>query len=114
MLLAPSRRADPSLASPLAKALAARAVALLDAGTAGFDALVLIGGDGAEAVLDALGAHSLRIHGRLLEGVPLGQVVGGAADGIPVVTKAGGFGDDTTLIDLLTALHTTTGTETSR
>lgn len=114
VLLSPDERAEPTLAGRLATALAARAAALLDDEGAGFDALVLVGGDGAEALLSALDARGIAIRGRLLEGVPAGQVAGGAADGLPVVTKAGGFGDDTTLLTLLRTLRTRTETETPR
>lgn len=60
--------------------------------------LGLIGGDGARATLRALGASGIRIVGDLVEGVPLGVVVGGQVDGTPVFTKAGGFGDEDALV----------------
>lgn len=63
-----------------------------------WDILGMVGGDGARATLKSLGASGIRILDSLIEGVPLGIVVGGAADGTPVFTKAGGFGDDEALV----------------
>jgi uncharacterized protein YgbK (DUF1537 family) len=59
--------------------------------------LVLVGGDGAAAALSGLGAEALRVEGSLLPGCPVSSLVGGTADGLTVVTKSGGFGDDGTL-----------------
>jgi uncharacterized protein YgbK (DUF1537 family) len=69
------------------------------------DAIVLIGGDGSRAVLARLGAHSVRIAGSVAEGVPLGHLEGGSADGTVVVTKAGGFGTARTVVDVLANLR---------
>lgn len=69
------------------------------------DALVLIGGDGSRAVLARLGARSVRVAGSVAEGVPLGRLEGGAADGTVVVTKAGGFGTARTVVDVLANLR---------
>lgn len=66
-----------------------------------YDAMVLIGGDGALAVLDLLGATQLKILGEISAGAPLGIVIGGVADGLPVVTRSGGFGDAGALIDII-------------
>ncbi|HEV6954587.1 MAG TPA: four-carbon acid sugar kinase family protein [Promicromonospora sp.] len=69
------------------------------------DALVLVGGDGARAVLARLGARSVHVTGSVAEGVPVGRLVGGPADGTVVVTKAGGFGTPRTVVDVLTNLR---------
>jgi uncharacterized protein YgbK (DUF1537 family) len=69
------------------------------------DAMVLIGGDGSRAVLARLGARSVRVAGSVAEGVPLGRLEGGSADGTVVVTKAGGFGTTRTVVDVLTNLR---------
>ncbi|NJQ07431.1 four-carbon acid sugar kinase family protein [Streptomyces lonarensis] len=117
ILLSPDERARPGHSAQLAAALAGHAAHLLadaDHGDHPFDAVVLVGGDGAEAFLTAVGAHGIAVRGTLLEGVPDGRVAGGTRDGLAVVTKAGGFGDDTTLTLLLRALRTPTRTETSR
>ena len=63
-----------------------------------WDVLGLIGGDGARAALRRLDASAIRIVDTLLEGIPLGVVVGGRADGMPVFTKAGGFGAKDALV----------------
>ncbi len=60
--------------------------------------LVLTGGDAAIAVGRALGARALHLEAEVRPGIPWGYLVGGVADGIPVVTKAGGFGDDDALV----------------
>jgi D-threonate/D-erythronate kinase len=66
-----------------------------------WDLLGLIGGDGARETLKQLGASGIRIVDSLLEGIPLGFVVGGKADGTPVFTKAGGFGNEDALIRIV-------------
>ena len=63
-----------------------------------WDVLGLIGGDGARATLKRLGASGIRIVDSLLEGIPFGVVTGGTADGLPVFTKAGGFGAEDALV----------------
>ena len=68
--------------------------------------LVLTGGDTAYSVLTALGATEISVHGEMEPGVPNGTIDGGIADGIPIVTKAGGFGDDTTLTRALNSIAT--------
>lgn len=54
--------------------------------------LLLTGGDIAQAVCVALGASGLHVAREYLPGMPLSYLEGGSADGLPVVTKAGGFG----------------------
>ena len=63
-----------------------------------WDVLGLIGGDGARGTLAHLGASGIRIIDSLVEGIPFGVIVGGAADGTPVFTKAGGFGAEDALV----------------
>ncbi|MHA7286558.1 four-carbon acid sugar kinase family protein [Arthrobacter sp. MDT3-44] len=70
-------------------------------------ALVLVGGDGARAVLDATRAQALRITGAIQEGIPVGVVEGGTVAGKIVVTKAGGFGPVSALLDTVTELTRT-------
>jgi D-threonate/D-erythronate kinase len=76
-------------AAALAAGLAAAVVAVFDAepGTG----LVLTGGTTALAVACALGATELRLHGEVVAGLPLGELVMGPHR-VPVVTKSGGFG----------------------
>jgi len=63
--------------------------------------LVATGGDTASAVFDRLGATAFWVRGEVLPGVPHGRLVGGCADGLPVVTKAGGFGSRAALVEIL-------------
>lgn len=93
VLLPPSERRDPSaVAESLAREFAARVE------REEWDILGLIGGDGARATLAQLGASGIRIVDSLVEGIAFGVVVGGAVDGTPVFTKAGGFGDEDALV----------------
>ncbi len=70
-------------------------------------ALVLVGGDGARAVLDSSQAQALRITGAVQEGIPVGVLEGGTAAGTIVVTKAGGFGPVHALLDTVNHLAPT-------
>jgi uncharacterized protein YgbK (DUF1537 family) len=63
-----------------------------------WDIVGFVGGDGASEALARLGASGIRIVDSMLEGIPLGVVVGGEADGTPVFTKAGGFGAEDALV----------------
>ncbi len=60
--------------------------------------LVLVGGDTAMKLYQALGTAGIRIEGEVQPGVPCGSWIGGLLDGQPVVTKAGGFGQEDTLV----------------
>lgn len=75
------------------------------------NALMLLGGEGARAVLARLGAHALRVHDTIREGIPLGSVEGGVADGLTIVTKAGGFGEPHTAHEIVTELIASEGTK---
>lgn len=70
-------------------------------------ALLLVGGDGARAALQALGATGVVIDGQAAEGVPVGSLLGGIAAGTVVATKAGGFGARSTLTDVVHHLEKT-------
>ena len=54
--------------------------------------LFLTGGLTARACLLALGVEGIRLSAEPLPGIALGHALGGAWDGRPVITKAGGFG----------------------
>lgn len=60
--------------------------------------LVLTGGDIAAAVCAALEASTIWLRGEVQPGVAWGVPVDGARPGLPIVTKAGGFGSDDALI----------------
>jgi uncharacterized protein YgbK (DUF1537 family) len=64
------------------------------------DGLFLSGGDTAAAVLGAIEANGVRLQVEILPGVIRGTVIGGAGDGLPVITKAGAFGEPDTLLQL--------------
>jgi uncharacterized protein YgbK (DUF1537 family) len=67
--------------------------------------LFVTGGDVARAVCRALGVRALCLLGEMQAGVPAGTFVGGAYEGLRVVTKAGGFGDDKTILESVHCLH---------
>lgn len=70
-----------------------------------YGALVLVGGDGAAAVLAHLGAEYLSIDGTIVGGCATGVAHGGTADGLRLITKAGGFGDPRTLETIVARLR---------
>lgn len=92
----------PSASELIAESLATITAAVFDAGSV--DAAVLVGGEGARSVLERLGAESLLIRYAIREGVPIGLIDGGRADGTTVVTKAGGFGEPSSILDIVSEL----------
>ena len=62
--------------------------------------LILTGGDTAAFVLDALDANSILLCHELAPGIPLGRLTGGLTDGCNVITKSGGFGDGSALLNI--------------
>jgi uncharacterized protein YgbK (DUF1537 family) len=68
---------------------------------AGIEALVLLGGDGVDAALASLGVKNLRVICNVVEGVPVSETLGNPGRKLVVVTKAGGFGDENTLLTVL-------------
>ncbi len=54
--------------------------------------LMIVGGDTALALCRSLSVTALAIENELEPMVPAGRLVGGAFDGLPVITKAGGLG----------------------
>ncbi|TCL70034.1 uncharacterized protein YgbK (DUF1537 family) [Hydrogenispora ethanolica] len=93
--------ADPALdpgavdASALAAGLGAVARKLAETGR--FKAFYLSGGDIAAAAVAALDGWGLAVRAELAPGVCLGSLRGGPFAGLPLVTKAGSFGDAGTL-----------------
>jgi len=63
--------------------------------------LFLTGGDIAIAVARALGAEGYRINAEVAPCIPCGTFINSEIDDLPVITKAGGFGCQTTLRDAL-------------
>ncbi|CDG82500.1 four-carbon acid sugar kinase family protein [Janthinobacterium agaricidamnosum] len=72
-------------------------------GTGACDGLVVTGGETARRIVDALPATSLRVCREVEPGTPL-VLVQPATSAFPMVTKAGGFGDDQALLRCLDAL----------
>ncbi|WP_152348710.1 four-carbon acid sugar kinase family protein [Brevibacterium sp. CFH 10365] len=101
---APRQRAEPSGAGEfkptelIVQTLAEATSSLIDGRTS--IALMLLGGEGARAVLSRLGAQRLHIHATVREGIPIGSIEGGIAAGATVITKAGGFGRRTDVADI--------------
>lgn len=67
--------------------------------------LFLSGGDTAEAVLERIHAFGVVLHEEISSGLMLGCIAGGNCDNLPVVTKAGSFGKDNTLVQLTQLLQ---------
>jgi len=63
--------------------------------------LFLTGGDTAIAVANALDAEGYRIKAEVVPCVPCGTFINSKIDDLPIITKAGGFGGETTLRDAL-------------
>ncbi|MGW5424071.1 four-carbon acid sugar kinase family protein [Streptomyces sp. NPDC003943] len=70
----------------------------------GADGLVLTGGETAAAVLGALGATGIELYDEPEPGIARGTLHGPGAPRLPVLVKAGGFGDDDTLVRLTALL----------
>ncbi len=64
------------------------------------DALFMCGGETSTAILRILGTESIEILGESLHGIPFGILEGGLGDGVLVLTKPGGFGDNQSLRSL--------------
>jgi uncharacterized protein YgbK (DUF1537 family) len=96
VLLPPAERAhSAAVADDLARLFAANVA------RGEWDSFGFVGGDGARETLGQLGASGIRIIDSVVEGVPLGIVIGGYAEGTPVFTKAGGFGAEDALVRIV-------------
>jgi len=98
VVTAPATRAETGAdaATTVARALADVVAGLHAAQPA--RAVVVTGGDGARALVDRWQCTGISVHGAVDEGVPYGVLVGGQADGLPITTKAGGFGHPDSLV----------------
>jgi uncharacterized protein YgbK (DUF1537 family) len=103
VISSPAERASTGRASEIATQLAVEVADQVRTGA--YDALVIVGGDGAAAVLDQLQVEAVQIRSALVPGAPDGRTVGGMADGLRLVTKSGGFGGPDTLITLVQRLR---------
>ena len=61
------------------------------------DGLILTGGDTAEAVFKSLGVQSIKLNGEFEPGIPVGLI--DTPRKMMVITKAGGFGNERTLLN---------------
>ncbi len=68
-------------------------------------ALFVSGGDTASLVCAALGVRSIEVRREFLPGIPEGILHGGTLDGVPVLTKSGGFGAPDDLIRIADYFH---------
>ncbi|WP_027348749.1 four-carbon acid sugar kinase family protein [Halotalea alkalilenta] len=103
LVLAPDGCHDDLDADTVAERLGALAARLvMQTGAAG---VVATGGDGARQTLLALGASGIALVDEVMGGVPLGKMTGGSAAGLPVVTKAGGFGSEDILVRAVRAIR---------
>ena len=67
-------------------------------------AMITIGGDTAMNVFSSLAFEGIEIEGELIEGIMMGHLVGGLCDGLEVITKAGAFGGEDALCNILDLL----------
>lgn len=103
LLLAPEGRRDDLDSDTVAERLGTLAARLVtETGAAG---VVATGGDGARQTLLALAANGIALVDEVMGGVPLGTMTGGKAAGLPVVTKAGGFGTEDVLVRAVRAIR---------
>jgi uncharacterized protein YgbK (DUF1537 family) len=72
---------------------------IAEASSAGISAAFLSGGNTAELVCDTIGSAAIRLQDEVLPGIPWGVFHGGLLHGLPVATKAGGFGGETALVN---------------
>lgn len=70
---------------------------------------VVTGGDGARALTAALDVRAIALTGEVAPGIPLGTLSGGPRHGRAIVTKAGGFGSPTALLEAADAVRHTRG-----
>ena len=69
--------------------------------------LYTTGGDVTATVMRELGAMGMEIDKEIVPLAVGGRLVGGSADGLPIVTKGGLIGDTGTAVDCLEFLSTT-------
>jgi D-threonate/D-erythronate kinase len=68
-------------------------------------ALILCGGDTAQAVLTRLEPDGILICGEIVSGVTYGILSGGCKPGLPILTKPGSWGDDNVFVELIKKLR---------
>jgi uncharacterized protein YgbK (DUF1537 family) len=63
--------------------------------------LTITGGETAYQVMKSLGAYGMSLTDEILPGMPMGTIIGGAADSFPLATKSGGFGEKDAFIKVI-------------
>ncbi|MEW9671444.1 four-carbon acid sugar kinase family protein [Ammoniphilus sp. 3BR4] len=64
-----------------------------------FSGLIATGGDIAFRFCHHMEVKALRILDEVEPGIPLSQIIGGSGDGLPIVTKAGAFGNPSSFVN---------------
>lgn len=67
--------------------------------------IILTGGSVASNACKIMGAKGTIIEDEVLPGIPVGRLLGGKRDGLRVVTKAGGFGDENAIVKAIECLR---------
>lgn len=67
--------------------------------------LFLCGGDTAAAVCRRFEVSAIKVRGEVEPGIPWGIITGGIADGVRIITKAGGFGSEKAIVKSITYLE---------
>ncbi|MCC6445960.1 MAG: four-carbon acid sugar kinase family protein [Armatimonadetes bacterium] len=88
---------DSAFRSELLRRMAAAVSALMPE----MGGLIISGGETACAVLKALSARAVLIADAVFPGVPASRIAGGEADGMALITKAGGFGEPDALLQAI-------------
>jgi len=65
------------------------------------ETITISGGETAYHVMGFLGAKGMRLIDEIASGIPVGIVLGGMAEGLPLITKSGGFGECDAFVQIL-------------
>jgi len=95
-------------AAPIAVTQGAAAAATVALAAASFAGIVVTGGDTLRALLATWGASGVDLLAEIMPGMPIGVVVGGTYAGLPIVSKAGGFGAPDALVQAVRVLSQST------
>jgi D-threonate/D-erythronate kinase len=103
LLAGPAPEPHQAESAAVAQALASVVPEVIRASS--INGLILTGGETAIRVLRVLGATGVELCGEALPGIPASIGRGGAAEGLWLVTKAGGFGETDCLVRLVSWLR---------
>ena len=67
--------------------------------------LILSGGDIARAACEALGVTGVRATMELQPGIAVGETIGSTREGLRIITKAGGFGNEDAIVEAVRCLE---------